>query len=503
MKAGRIMSILPNEFGSEGPVPGVLVGYLSLRSQGGRSALDVETRQVTNAEAFHGSSDDRDEAARIANSVGLEIIAESALGIAVTGTPGAFEELTGGEVVTRERLMHAEMGRERYVTHLDIVGDNQPDALGVGAPRPEASAIEGVVLERPRLPYGIFPSPVPPPVTKFHLRVPDDVALVLGALAAHRAGDLGAGATVAMVDTGQYAHPFFLAHGYDVQPTVALVPGTNPARDPVGHGTGESANIFATAPRATLRPYRASDSEGRLVAALAGFLRAKTDRPAVLTNSWGGDGEFPPPGPPDAADRLFALEITDAIEQGITVVFSGGNGQFSIEPQVPGVLAAGGVFAGPTLDLSASTYASGYASSWFDDVTVPTVCGLVGMVPRAQYLMLPVPPGCEIDVDESQTVVGDPPDGTTSRDGWALFSGTSAAAPQLAGVAALLLGALPNLTPAQVVKAMTSTAVDVRAGRCHVRFNEPAASGPDLATGQGLVNASAALAFARANFGTQ
>ena len=492
------MSILPADYESEGPVPEVLVGYLSVRSQGGVSALDAERWE--SAEPFHGTGGDRDEALGTAESVGLEVIAESALGVSVVGPPGAYEELTGGEVVTRERLMHAEMGHERYVTHVDIVGDDQPVALGVGVTRSEATAVEAVVLERPRLPYGVFPSPVPPPVTKFHLRVPDDVALVLGALPAHRQGDLGAGVTVAMVDTGQYAHPFFLAHGYQVERTVVMVPGTNPSRDPVGHGTGESANIFATAPQATLRPYRASDSQGRLVAALAGFLRAKADRPGVLTNSWGGDGPFPPAGPPDSADNMFALEITDAIERGITVVFSGGNGQFSIEPQVPGVLAAGGVFAGPTLDLAASSYASGYGSTWFPGVTVPTVCGLVGMVPRAQYLLLPVPPGCEIDVDESQPVVNDPADGTTSNDGWALFSGTSAAAPQLAGVAALLLGASPGMTPAEVVEAMTRSATDVRAGHCHSRFNNAARPGPDLATGNGLVNATAALAYARTHF---
>src|SRR4029453_11826905 len=100
----------------------------------------------------------------------------------------------------------------------------------------------------------------------------------------------GEGVTVAMVDSGQYAHPFFLAHRYDVRPAVSVVPGASPTRGPGGHGTGESANIFAVAPAATLRPYRASDAQGRLVGAITGFLRAKSDSPKVLTNSWGGDG---------------------------------------------------------------------------------------------------------------------------------------------------------------------------------------------------------------------
>ena len=150
------------------------------------------------------------------------------------------------------------------------------------------------------------------------------------------------------------------------------------------------------------------------------------------------------------------------------------------------------------LELQASDYASGYDSPWFQGVTVPTVCGLVGLKPRAQYIMLPIPPGCEIDEAESQPDLPNDPDsdGTSPNDGWALFSGTSAAAPQVAGVVALLLGAKPGLTPAQVTEALTKTAIDVTAGRCHPRFNSLAGVGPDAATGAGLVNAKAAVDYA-------
>jgi subtilisin family serine protease len=486
------------EFG--GNVPELLFGYVSVQSQGGVSAFEAEERALASAEQFQASSGDHAEAGRALESAGLEVVAESRLGKAVVGPPGAFEELTGGECVTREVLLHAEAGRERYVTHVDIVGAGQPEALGVAAVASDAAPIEGVLLERPRIPQAVFPAPIPPTVRKFHLRVPDDVALVLGATAAHRRGHEGAGVTVAMVDSGQYPHPFFLAHRYDVKPTVTLVPGTSPTRDPVGHGTGESANIFALAPAVTLRPYRASDAQGRLVAAIGAFMRAKgaVPRPQVLTNSWGGDGPFPPEGPLDPWERAWALEIRDAVEDGIVVVFSAGNGSFTVEPQVPGVIGAGGVYATPGLDLQASNYASGYESPWFEDVTVPTVSGLVGLLPRAQYLMLPVQPGCEIDADESVAVAGDTPDGTTGNDGWALFSGTSAAAPQVAGAAALILGARPGLTPAQVRQALVETAVDVRTGRCHPRFNFPAGVGHDLATGPGLVNAARAVSRALA-----
>ncbi|MFE7393937.1 S8 family serine peptidase [Streptomyces sp. NPDC057582] len=483
------------------PPPETVHGYVSARSQGGVPM--TEATAFESAEPYYADEDTRQRAKDYAAAAGLTVTAESDLGFAVSGPPGAYEQLTGGRVETYESLRHVEMDRVRYVTQLDIVGERQPDARGVGDV-PGTDAIEAVVLETPRTPARVLPSAQPPNVEKFHLRLPGDVAMLLGATQAHSRGHVGDGVEVAMVDTGQFAHTYFAVHGYKVVPTVAVVPGTNPAEDPVGHGTGESANIFAVAPSAGLRPYRASDRFGKLTGAVAGFMRAKTDRPQVLTNSWGGDGPFPPPPQPSAADRMWALEIRDAVSKGIVVVFSAMNGQFALEPQVPGVLSVGGVFAGPGLQLQASDYASGYASPWFSGVVVPVVSGLVGMRPRAQYLMLPVPPGCELDVSESRAELDgqlpDPGDGTQPDDGWALFSGTSAAAPQVAGAVAVLLGARPGLTPAQVVEALTGTAIDITMGANNPRFNRPALVGPDEATGAGLVNVGAALDFVLTRF---
>jgi hypothetical protein len=108
--------------------------------------------------------------------------------------------------------------------------------------------------------------------------------------------------------------------------------------------------------------------------------------------------------------------------------------------------------------------------------------------------MLPIPPDCRIDPERAAAGRGDPADGTEPHDGWALFSGTSAAAPQVAGAAAVLLGLQPGSTPAEIAGVLRDTALDVRLGRCHPRFNHEATEGWDLATGAGLINLPAAVA---------
>jgi subtilisin family serine protease len=493
---------LPTIIESDNPLPERIVGYVSVTGKESVFAAKTVTLHKT-AKAYHADKKDLASVRRDLEKSGFEILAESALGFSVLGEPGQFEELTGGTVMPYEKLMQTQRGKREYITCLDIVGQKQPDSMGVGAAKSKSLKVDGVVLETPKQFHAVFPSPIPLNSPKFHLRLPGDVATALAALAAHRKGFHGDGVTIVMPDSGWYRHPFFTANGYNVKKPLVAVPRTSPSKDPIGHGTGESANIFAVAPGAVLQPIRGTDNAGNFVGVITAFLKGKALAPKIMTNSWGGDEDYPPSGPPSKADMAFAAEVQDAIESGILVVFSAGNGQFSVEPQVPGVLSAGGVYLDNAGRLQASNYASGYQSPWFDHSIVPTVCGLVGQQPRAQYLMLPVQPGCELDQTESteDSDSGDPPDGTTASDGWALFSGTSAAAPQVAGAAALILGAKPKLKPAQVIEALSKTAVDVLAGSSFPqRFNEPAGPGQDKATGWGLVDASAAVDYAMRHF---
>ena len=148
----------PREAASNHIVPEQVFGYVSVKSKGGTSALEAE--DLSDARPFHATKKDRDKARRIIDGVGLEVTAESRLGFAIAGRPDAYEELSGGKIVTRELLLHAEAGRRRYVTHLDITGKGQPPDLGVGRIASNGDELEGVLTDRPQIPQGVFPSPL-------------------------------------------------------------------------------------------------------------------------------------------------------------------------------------------------------------------------------------------------------------------------------------------------------------------------------------------------------
>jgi subtilisin family serine protease len=188
----------------------------------------------------------------------------------------------------------------------------------------------------------------------------------------------------------------------------------------------------------------------------------------------------------------LAVEIQKAVADGIIVVFSAGNGHYGFPGSLPEVISAGGTYSDHAKLMQASDYASAFASAVYPGRHVPDVCGLVGMQPHADYILLPIPPGCEIDRECAFF------DGTTPMDGWALFSGTSASAPQIAGACALLKQANPGLSPSEIKQVLRRTAKDVARGRANPASDEagqglPAGPGNDRATGAGLIDIAHAL----------
>ncbi len=280
---------------------------------------------------------------------------------------------------------------------------------------------------------------------------------------------------------------------------MVLAPGASSRKtDPNGHGTGESANVFSVAPDVTFIGIKVDNDSSPEAGAsiLEGFQEAMRHRPRIISVSMGYDlraaGNKPATKLPNSLVPLEA-EILAAVEAGVVVVFSAGNGHYAFPGQIPTVISAGGVFVDAAGSMQASNYASAFPSSIYRGRSVPDFCGLVGMMPHATYIRLPIPKGSEIDRDEAFH------DHTRAADGWGVFSGTSAAAPQIAGLCALLLQKNPGLTPQEVKAVLRRSSRDVNAGRASAisdpkqRGGVKASSGGDGATGAGLVDAAAAL----------
>lgn len=342
------------------------------------------------------------------------------------------------------------------------------------------------------------PSATPPARSKFHLNVPADVARLIDAAPIHQEGRTGRGVRIAMIDSGfAHTHPYFVTHNFTS--TVTLAPGaTHRATDPNGHGTGESANVFAIAPGATFIGVKVDNDDDPYAGAtlLEGFQEALRHDPHIISVSLGFDLRQPGTGAPMTSlpNSLVALEaeIQAAVAAGIVVVLAAGNGHYAFPGQMAEVISAGGVFVDEAGRMRASDYASAFKSPIYSGRTVPDFCGLVGLLPYADYIMLPVPPGCDIDREEGAH------DGTTKTDGWGVFSGTSAAAPQLAAVCALLLEKNPGLTPGDIKAVLKRTARDVLTGSANPGSDPSgaglrASTGLDGATGAGLVDALAAF----------
>ncbi|WP_152188271.1 S8 family serine peptidase [Georgenia satyanarayanai] len=468
----------------------------ALCQPGGAPASLFAPGQVVTArtvERFYATDDDVARTAAALTGAGFEVLHTSRLLVNVAGPPELFERVFGRRLYTEERQVIKPGSVRDTGTFIDFEGSAVPGLLETTG-SPLADVVAAVAIEEPYYPASAGPapepSPDPPPADYWHLTLPDQLATALRADGPHRDGVTGDGVRVAMVDTGFQSHPFFVSRGYRVEPTV-LGPGTaDPEVDENGHGTGEAANVFAAAPGVTLLPVKAATASGALVNVTAAFTAAVALDPHVVTNSWGSDQPDPPLS---AANQALAAAVAAAVADGVVVVFSAGNGSWGFPGQHPDVISAGGVYQGPDGGLRASDYSSGFVSRVYPGRRVPDASGLVGLLPGATYLMLPVPPGSALDRDLAG---GTHPDGdeTAPDDGWAAFSGTSAAAPQLAGVCALLAQAAPGTAPDRVREVLAATARDVTAGSNHPEFGEPAGPGPDLATGPGLVDAAAALA---------
>jgi serine protease AprX len=466
----------------------VSIEVILTASEGNLSPFTSEERIChANISSFGGSRAKRDRAARLLTDLGFKVVAYSPYSISVEGTPSLFTNTFGTklEVQTINRLPYGQPIREKaYYSPVSGAAWEPPALL--------KDVVERAYIQRPAI---YFESALPPSVNYFHLKVPSDVAMLTRSSEAHQRGITGSGVKVVMVDSGFFNHKYYQSRG--LKAMVRLGPGaTRPDKDEIGHGTAHVANIFATAPGINLTVIKIGDSEA------AAFKTAVDLRPDIITCSWGFDLIDPSstnrrhltsiPG----RHKSLELDVARAVAEGICVVFASGNGEAAFPAMHTDVIAVGGVFVDQGLALTASNFASAFDSKPYPGRHVPDVCGLVGMKPRGTYIMLPVQPSCDLDRNLSG---GSFPDGdeTLITDGWSVMSGTSAAAPQVAGVCALLKQKNPSLTPREIRQVIIAACVDCARGEASAESNEGVALratvGADGATGHGLINAVAAL----------
>jgi len=289
-------------------------------------------------------------------------------------------------------------------------------------------------------------------------------------------GHTGSGVVVAAMDTGVDGdHPdlaprwrggsnsWFDPYGEYATPHDSNGHGTQVMGLMVGGGAGGTA--VGAAPDARWIAVRIFDAEGNaaLSAVHLGFQwlldpdddPATDDLPDVVNNSWGFDGA-------DAGEckDVFRPAVQALRAAGVAVVFAAGNSG-----------------PGPATSISPANYPESFAVGAVDSALTiadrsargPSACD-GGIYPDLAA------PG--VDVRTTDLTLGG-----TSPDDYAIVSGTSFAAPLVAGGMALLLSADPELTVDQLEQALVRSAIDL------------GIPGSDNDSGHGLVDLAAAHAF--------
>ncbi len=255
----------------------------------------------------------------------------------------------------------------------------------------------------------------------------------------------GKGVTVAVIDTGiDAAHPSLagkitkpwnaftgasgpaavrdVGNGTDDDPGADFDENGNPViliDEAVGHGTHVAGIVLRAAPRATVMPVKALDSDGAgqafyLASAIAYATSAGAD---VINLSLGSEGD----------SRAVREAVAAAVKRKVVVVAAAGNAGTDAVPEypaaLPGVIAVGATDAADAPAAFSSRYGA-------VDVSAPGVDIASAFPAGAQGLATP----------------------------YATWSGTSMAAPWVSAAAALMLDQQPRLAPAKIARKLAASA---------------------------------------------
>lgn len=434
---------------------------------------------------------------------GFTVLASSRTAVSIYGPRRLFEEVFGTRVVMEVGVARR---RDRGDPEKGLPRFSLPPAI----PEDLAKHVEKVCLpKRAVLFSGEGAMPTPP---YYHLRPPHDIARLLNAEVAHAVGYRGSGVKVALLDTGFFAsHDYYNdSRGHPLYNITVHEPFDfgPPGADEGGHGTAISANLLAIAPLCDFHVYKCVELfDGGFVSYLSQALQ--------LAMSAGARVIAISTGTRDRDDALADI-ITEAVAAGVVVVCACGNGR----PMFPGtmaeVISVGGAYPLEGRDPRSSSgwEAASYAGSGVDaynedysDRECPDFCGIVGHLPKGVLIAMPTMAGSHVDGDFGQVlgIIFQNSDETPVDDGWVVGSGTSSAAPMVAGAAALLIEKDPSMTPAEVKRVLAASCLDVVSGHTWEEMEgegNVAVRGRDIATGTGVVDVGAALGLAERSIAT-
>ena len=439
-----------------------------LRSLTGASLI-TDTPRLTkdNFKMFQGGLERSDELKQKLESAGFKVIAASQFGASILGPLKLYQDFFKTKIV--ERPIHMFFGGGIQHESNSFFMEETPKI-----PDKVVNLAENVYI--PRKGYFLAGEGAMPTTSYYSLRPPDDIVRLTNADKAHLRGFRGSGIKVAMVDSGFIAnHDYYVNRGYNI--TIHTAVGSA-NQDEYGHGTGIAANLLAISPECEF--HFAKMSDGVQWASLAAFRLAVQAGAKIITNSWG-----------QSRDPVLEAEIVSAVTSGVTVIFACGNGGPIGWPGcMPEVISVGGAFPKQNGTWEASSYASSGVNGLHPERHCPDLSAIVGHAPKGILIIMPTMAGAVFDGSFSG---GSFPNGdeTGPNDGWLVGSGTSSAAPMVAGAAALLLQAKSSLTPAEVKQALADTCIDVTQGIS--ASGEAAGIGPDSATGAGMINIGEAV----------
>lgn len=450
-----------------------IIATVALRSRTGKSIFQKKKRRKRDTRDLRPLSETVIDAAREFERMGFRVVSRGRFALTISSSRKHFEEIFKVRLKKKERPLFA--GKKQptakyYVSEKKI---EVPDEI--------ADLVERIILPPPVELYASANAPNP----DYHsLYLPEEISFLMRAPPPHAHGWTGKGIRVVMIDTGFFNHAYYSDKGYSV--SVEVADDTwDPAADEVGHGTGIATNLLAVAPDIDFTMVKFTNGPDQAV--LDAFERAVELNPDIITCSWGYAEIW------GIADPLLETAIEDAVNvDGIKVVFACGNGgDIGWPGDMPDVISVGGAYVDDTLsNWQASSYASSGPSPRYSDRVVPDVCGIVGQDPLGILIAMPTEPESELDQFFADGTYPNN-DETETDDGWLVASGTSSAAPMVAGVIALMLQKNPNLSVETVKTILAVTARDITTGTS--ASGHAAAAGFDNATGYGLVDAEEAL----------